>query len=302
MLFAVLAVGSKETGLLAAPLLVVLAFVEGEGSPARRWRDALRVAAPALIALAVVLLLRLWVLGGLGGHGGSSLVAGALRAPLVAWLFVPALLVPQPLGAETLGLALALALAAALVLLRRFDRRVDGACLVSGAWLVGLLLLSGISGDLAPWYAASLLPAYGLLYGALVAGALAAWRGGARPLALASLLVALLAAASPLRHSGLFQRYPQWQRVSTATTAFLSDLGQRIRAPEAGGAVLRVSGLPDREPHTGAVGLHGSAAGLAPYSVQAWADATLHPRRVRIVTEAPTRIDPDEIVVLLHRP
>ncbi|MGI9591550.1 MAG: hypothetical protein ACR2P8_09290, partial [Myxococcota bacterium] len=82
-LFAVLAVGSKETGLLAAPLLVVLAFVEGEGSPARRWRDALRVAAPALVALAVFLLLRLWVLGGLGGHGGSSLVAGALRAPLL---------------------------------------------------------------------------------------------------------------------------------------------------------------------------------------------------------------------------
>ena len=176
MLFAVLAVGSKETGVLAAPLLVVLAFAEGEGEPGRRIRDALRVAAPALLAVAVFLLLRLWVLGGLGGHGGSSLVTGVLRAPLLAWLFVPALLVPQPLGAEALGLALALGLAAALALVRRFEPRVGRACLVSGAWLIGLLLLSGISGDLAPWYAAALLPAYGLLYGALVAGALAGWR------------------------------------------------------------------------------------------------------------------------------
>ena len=111
--------------------------------------------------------------------------------------------------------------------------------------------------------------------------------------------MALLAAASPLRHSGLFQRYPQWQRMSAATTAFLADLRQDIQAPEAGGTVLRISGLPEREPRAGPVALHGAAAGLAPYSVQAWADATLHPQRVRVVTETPTRVDPGEVVVLL---
>jgi hypothetical protein len=150
-LCALLAVSAKETGALAAPLLAVLAFAEGEGALGPRVREALRAAAPALLLLALFLALRMLVLGGLGGHADTSILSGVWRAPGLALLFVPALLVPQPAGALTglAALALALLFPLALVLCARESARVRRSLLVPSGWAVALLVLSGVSGDLA---------------------------------------------------------------------------------------------------------------------------------------------------------
>ena len=299
-LLALLAVGSKESGVLAVPLLAVLATVEDEGDRPQRIRAALSAAAPAVALVALFLGARALVLGGMGGHAGTSLVSGVLRTPGLILLFVPMLLMPQPVGGPQVlaGLALALLLIVASFV---FTVRSPGAVRslwVSGSWGGALLILSGVSGDRAPWYVSSLLPAYALAFGALVAGVRSGWDGAPRPRQLAGAAVAVLLAIAPLRYSGLFERYPQWERLSSESSVFLADLQERIEAAEPGGAVVRVSGLPQRAPRRRPVGVYG-AGGLAPYSVQAWAEVALPERRVRVLAQDPVQIADDEVVVVL---
>ncbi len=278
---ALLAAASKESGALAAPLLVLLAFAEGTGSAGARARAALRAGAPALALLACFLAARIGVLGGMGGHLGTSRAAGAERAPGLALLFVPALLVPQPAGAVPgqVGLALAVLLGLVLAIFARRSLRVRRVLWVPGAWAAGLLVLSGVSGDVAPWYAPTLLPAYALVFGVLIAGLRRASRTAGKTARAAGATFALLLALSPLRYSGLFERYEQWHELSAESATFLDDLRRRIEALPARGGRVRTSALPERRPRAGPVGVHG-AAGLGLYSVRAWAALELPERRV----------------------
>jgi len=302
-LCALFAVAAKETGALAAPLLAVLAFAEAEGSPGLRARAGLRAAVPALLFLVGFLALRMLVLGGLGGHAGSSIVSGVGRAPGLAGLFVPALLVPQPAGAFAglAALVLGMALFVALFLFARKSPRLRRALLVPSTWALALLVLSGVSGDLAPWYAPTLLPAYALVFGALIA----ALRSGGRSLPLtaraAGATVALLLALSPLRYSGLFERYEQWHALSAESAAFLTELQARIEALPPDGGVVRASGLPESRARTGPVGVHG-AAGLGRYSVRAWAALELPGRRVVVLADEPEAREAGEVVVRIAPP
>ena len=97
---AALAVGSKEIRRAVVPLLLALGFAEA--GPARgraRLGAAVRTAAlPALAAL-LVLLGRTAVLGGIGGHPGSSLLAGVRRGLAIVPHYTFLLLMPQPLVA-----------------------------------------------------------------------------------------------------------------------------------------------------------------------------------------------------------
>ena len=299
-LCALLAVSAKETGALAAPLLAVLAFAEGEGALGPRVREALRAAAPALLLLALFLALRMLVLGGLGGHADTSILSGVWRAPGLALLFVPALLVPQPAGALTglAALALALLFPLALVLCARESARVRRALLVPSSWAVALLVLSGVSGDLAPWYAPTLLPAYSLVFGALIAALRSGWQSLPKASRTAGVAVALLLALSPLRYSGLFERYEQWHTLSAESAAFLADLQSRIEALPPGGGVVRITGLPERRARVGPVGVHG-AAGLGRYSVTAWAALELPGRRIVVREAEPEARSAGEVVVLI---
>lgn len=298
-LFALLAVASKETGVLAAPLVGVLAYGEAEGPTRERVGRGLRAAGPALAAVAAFGVVRTVVLGGLGGHVGSSLLGGLLRAPALLVLFGDALLVPQPQGVPWLAALLALGIVVALVALAGAGAGPRGRAPleVLGTWLAGLLLLSAASGDLAPWYAATFLPAYGLAVGWLVAGARRAWRAGARPVAGIAAAVALALAVAGLRYSGVFVQYDQWSSLDAAVARYLDALRPRIEAAEPGGPPLLAPGLPERLPRSGAVGVHG-AAGLGSYSVQAWAALTLPDTPVRVAT-APGPVAPDEILVVV---
>jgi hypothetical protein len=302
-LFAALALGAKETGILALPLLLALRFAEpgGEG-PVRRLRAASRECALPAAAVALVLLLRSLVLGGLGGHPESSLLAGTARglalAPVYAWL----LLMPQPLLADATlarGLVAAAALALIAVLPRVSGRTRRRPLLwVCATWLLGVLLLNGIAGEVASWYAYAALPPGALLVGALAAGAARADGSGrgARAVAAATALLLLVMA---LRYSPLLHAYPDWQRVSEGCVAYLD----RVRAAAAGAPPGAVRSVPDLPVGLASplerVGVR-SALGLAPYSVEAWAALALEgPPLFVVVADAarPAAARADGIVI-----
>ncbi len=274
-LAAALAVGSKESGSIVAPLLVALGFMEAGPAPVReRLRQSLRASALPVAAVGLVLLVRTAVLGGIGGHPGSSLFASPGRGLALVPTYGSLLLMPQPvLGDVTLarGLVMSTAslLAVALAMLAR-DPSQRRLLLVCGVWLLGGLWLIGISGEIASWYALALLPAFSLLVSAL-AQAAARWAGQRRPWASAlgaGLTVLLLGQA--LRFTPLFHAYREWPLVSGRSRDFLARV-QAAAEQSAPGDARSVPGIPlgvatplDR------VGVR-SALGLAEYSVEAWA-------------------------------
>jgi hypothetical protein len=207
-LSAALAVGSKESGVAVVPLLIALGFAEA--SPADGWarvRVAARVAAFPALAVALALLLRTAVLGGIGGHPGSSLLAGAGRGLAVAPHYAFLLLMPQPLVRDP-TLARGIVAAAATALAFAFLRLARGpdarrVLLVSSVWLLTSLWLTGVSGEVASWYALAFLPAFALLVGALVDGAARCAREGRRAGAALGALLVLLVFALALRFTPL---------------------------------------------------------------------------------------------------
>jgi hypothetical protein len=251
------------------------------------------------------LALRTAVLGGMGGHPGSSPLAGALRGLGTAPDYARSLLMPQPWSEQPvvdgwLLLALATCLLAALALAVRSAPRDPGFAprepdpprpaprrlpAFLGFWLLCLLVMTGISGETASWYAVPFLPAYALLIGYLAATAFAAGRAPRTGVAVAAGVVVLLLTLSHLRYSALIQHYETWPEVSRQERDFL----ERFRASVAAatpGTTLLVPGLPLG---TGvpleSQGVR-SALCLSDYSVQAYAELIFPglPVRVRLRT------------------
>jgi hypothetical protein len=286
-LAAACAVAAKETGVLVLPLLVVLHFAEAP--PATRLRDAARASAPAAALVLLVLLVRSYVLGGLGGHPDSSLFAGLARGIALAPLYLEQLVMPQPLFAAA-GLARALALASAallglalLWLSHTSWSELRRTLLLCAAWLAGALWLTGISGELASWYALVLLPAFALLFGALLDAAARLLRQGRRTAGALATALLLLLAVEALRYTPLIHAYREWPLVSARCEAFLARVREAASGARAGD-VLAVPGIPfGLATPLGRVGVR-SALGLAEYSVEAWAELALPgpPLRVRI--------------------
>jgi hypothetical protein len=214
----------------------------------------------------------------MGGHPGSSLLAASGRGLELAPLYAGLLLMPQPALADPtlarlLVIASACGFAAALAALGRDPAR-RGLLLVCGVWLLGSLLLIGLSGEVASWYGLALLPAFSLLVAGLGASALASTRQHRGLAAALGGGLTLLLLAQALRYTPLLHAYPEWPLVSGRSEQFLA----RVQAAVAGaapGEARSVPGLPlgvatplDR------VGVR-SALGLAEYSVEAWAALVL---------------------------
>ncbi len=246
-------------------------------------------------AFVCFLALRTAVLGGMGGHPGSSLLSGGLRGLATAPAYARSLLMPQPWSEHPamdgwLLLALVLCLLAALALAvrsaprephrdRPAPRRLPA---FLGFWLLCLLVMTGISGEAASWYAVPFLPPYALLIGYLAATAFAAGRSPRTGVALAAAVVALLLTLSHVRYSALIQHYETWPEVSRQERDFL----ERFRASVAAatpGTTLVVPGLPLG---TGvpleSQGVR-SALCLSDYSVQAYAELVFPHVPVRVL-------------------
>jgi hypothetical protein len=294
-LLVVLSAASKETGAVALPVVAGALWILPEQGDARaRARRVARLAAAPAAGFLAYLVGRTLVLGGVGGHPGSSLFGGALAGLLMAPAYARSLLMPQPWSEVPLldgaiWILLAAGLCVGLGSARDLPRDAGAGtpvprrvAAVLAFWLLCLLAMTGISGERASWYAVPFLPAYALSVGLALDLALRAWRE--RPRLGGALLgggVALLLVASHLRFSPLLHSYPTWMELSRQERDFLDRFRSAVSQAEPG-SVVRVDALPLG---TGAplerVGVR-SALCLTDYSVAAYAELALPGRPVSV--------------------
>ena len=307
LLLAFAAVGAKETGALIVGLAVVLLALAPGGAS----RKALvRSTIVTLIAVGVFVAARTAVLGGLGGHGESSISAGFQNGPGLIDEYGGLVLVPQPWfaqPADNAKLALGVTVALVLALLIGLARKEDAKARLLGIgflllWLAGLLVMTGMSGELRSWYSIPFLPIWCGLLGAAAAGAARAGRSA--PLVAGATGVLILGAVVvPLRFTGFAHDYAEWKQIGVALDTFFvqaeADLGRA-----SGGQVVQIPSPPAAlsAPMT-QVGVR-AASGIADYGVQAWADVRYSAGAVRVhdARRGATRQNPNEILLVLTPP
>lgn len=283
-LFTLLAMGTKETGVIALPLAFAALWLEGAD---RGWNErgarALRAVAPSIAAVALLLAGRFAVLGGLGGLPGAGLdnlspsrgrallerlvLAGAddhpggLGAGLATWLVVGAVTIPF--------------LAAATTLLRRDEPGAGGrerrALGVAAAWLVGAGLLALWSGPIYSWRTFSVLVGFALTLGVsaeIALGALARGPGAARVLGAATAAPLFLLAGVELSGSAFATGRARWEEAGGAFTAWQEEVRAEI-GDAAPGAVLLLP-PPPRD-------------WLALHSIRAWVALEWPEREIEVV-------------------
>jgi hypothetical protein len=293
-LFALLAVASKESGAIAAPLAFGLAYLRAPGpGAASRLRDAARRSLAAFAAVGVFVSCRTWVLGGLGGHADASLgqVFSFHRVfePYLALLFVPQEYEPQGVRIALLSLA---ALLLAVWLLLRPPAGVELRRLRAGLqfalfWLLCLFAIHSLASKVDAWYASLFVAPYAVFLGIITQLGIGLARERRFAPAAAALVFALGLAANLVRYSPLFQPYPAWPQASRVAEDFLASFEARARAAEAG-STLRIRRFPIRIGRAPAPPGIRSAVILSDYSLQAWAELVIpeHPIRVRFARSA----------------
>ena len=288
VILSMLAVGSKESGVLVVPLLLVLHA--SSASPIK----ALRATVPAILGIAVVLAARTAVLGGMGGHPESSFSnlsqVGTFALGQLRIVFGDA-------GAGNgIGLLLApVGLGVLLLFVRRSVPAFRAGLWVPLTWLAGNFALSALSGVERDWYAYQVLAPLGLLAAAVVSAALQPQEGGtgqsARKVAGIALAACVLAAlATPV-----VTAKPTEDRSAVATGAreTLDQVEQIINAVPLGGSAVLQSWRPMIESGSAPIFLH------APYSLEAYAELIGAPKTVFVRGNA--RPKPDCITVRLRR-
>ncbi len=293
----VLSSASKDTGVVALPVVfVATALLVDAPDLGSRIALALRRCALPIAGYAVYLACRTWVLQGLGGHPGSSLFGGALMGLFRAPDFGRMLLFPQPwLGTPILDLGLAALLAAGLAATlipvgnqtSTEDPGFPGRSLSMflGLWITALLVMHGIAGERASWYAVPFLPAYALLV-AQAAEIVVARRLPVAATVVGGITVVALT-TSHLLFSSLVHDYPTWRQISREQSEFLDSLDAAIASAETG-TTIRVEGLPlGLGTPLERVGIR-SALCMSDYSVESWAELMLPNRSVRARLLAPS--------------
>lgn len=326
-LFVLLAAGCKETGVVGVGIVVLhqllyrrkAAHSGDPGGPAAGsaegvWaaviRPAALVALPSAVAVGVYMAARTWVVGGLGGHGTSSLSAWGGHVVEFAPRFLASTLCPwSPVAAWSAdalaaGAAVILVLASIAALLTLGDGRRQA--FFGLGWVGAFVAFMGIAGRFSPWYAVPCVVGVGMTLSAIVETArvsLAAQRAWLRARGVMFGVGAGLVAVAALCATPLIHRYVDWDDASARHRAFLSDLGARIESAS-DGARIDAFEMPRmlNRPASGGPRLDGVAV-LAPYSVQAWVELRFPKRRIRVVGgDGGARIPPpahDELVVVV---
>jgi len=308
---ALAAVAAKETGALVVALTAA-AWIFPPGGVARRRLVPATIATLAAVGLFVAA--RTAVLGGLGGHGESSIASGFRDGPGLIDEFGALLLVPQPWFGDpasdawlVVGVAVALVVAWGIGLTGRAPARSGSTgpgLRLAGlgflcVWLAAVLVLTGMSGELRSWYSIPFLPIFCGFVGAGLAGAVGC-AARSRALATVAAGLALAAACVPLRFSGLWQDYPEWRQIGSALNAFFAQAQASLATANPGQAVqvpvppAFLSAGPER------VGVK-AASGIEDYGVQAWVDVVHPDRSIRVhhARRGPTRQSPGEILLVL---
>lgn len=320
-LWALLAMLSKETALILPGLSFLAVYLY---SPKTNRKDRARHAwvalVPHLVVLAVILGVRLAILGGIGGHRAISIGDTLMRLPpavlLVVRLVAGAHIPPEslvPMG--VLGAILVVALGAVVVLTtpgqmtsrERADRPSgSGSGAILGvAWLMLVCLLYASGDRINPWYLFQ--PAFA---SAILIGMMAAWltrevarrSGPARYAALCCLALTGALLTWQARYSPVFRPGDDWERASVASEVFLEELKTRLAASTPG-SVIPAPPLPVWIERTGASGVFGGMI-LWDYSVQAWVDLQTPERPARVVwahASTSSHPRPDQVLVVLDK-
>jgi predicted membrane protein len=308
--FALLAAGSKETGVIAAPLVLGLAFLcSPAGCLAARVREALRHGLPSLAAVALFVAVRTAVLGGFGGHPSEALLRKAslsgLFKPYLAHLFAPQRYELSGLWIAALCL-LALALAALLVW--KPPRRADARRLGSGLaflllWFVCLFAIHSLADRARVWYATVFVAPYAVFLGVMTQIGVGLLREKRVALAALALAFSLGLAATHIRYSSLLHTYTEWIHADALGQAFLVRFARAVREAEPG-STLRFVRFPTRVERPSEPPGVRSAVVFHDYSLQAWADLMLpeHPVEARMYVHGapPPPPHPSAVSVMLH--
>jgi hypothetical protein len=278
------AAGSKETGLIAFPLVAALAILESRGAGARAaLRRASSCGWPALAAALVFVASRTAVLGGLGGYARSSLADLLTRWPALTAHYAGLILLPRPLlGGLHADDALRSVLLGILVLAVGWTawRARDPLALFLLGWVVALGGVTGIAGGLRPWYALPFLPAVGLGLGFLLQRGLAELRASTITGSALLTVVALLFAA-PMISSPVLSTFGVWERLSVRQEQFLASLREQLEDAQPG-AVFEVPDLPTKETLPLKRAEVYTAMGMTDYSVAAWLELAYPQREVEL--------------------
>ena len=312
-IFALLAMGAKETGLLVPPLAAVLVFLySARAFPFGRLRQALVVTAPAWAALAVSLLARARVIGGLGGHETAGLqnLVDALTL-LRGTVFPHDVMFGTPWAWVLLG-AFGVALAATIAARPRgtpgFPPSAWRALAFASVWLVTMLALHAYSGKMHRWYL--FFPAIGWAIAAgVVLDALLGVALGSPPRAriAAASAAALLAGMLTwqMRYAPLVYPYPEWARGSDALSRYLEAAKHAIRAaPD--GTVLSLGPLPSywwaSTQEKRSRGVVHTVSAMRTDSFRAWTELAFPERRIDIRrgrAQARSSAPPDRLVIVI---
>ena len=314
-----LAIASKESGYVV-PALIALAVFLYSARPTllERGRHVVRVLLPHVAVVALMILARLLVLGGMGGHRSISVAEIFSSAPLAMHVVSNGLLLPQPamsgsVAGRWLLAGLALSLAATLIWTAIRGRSEGPQALPSASktsivaltWIALLGLIYAAAGLIGPWYLLQPLAGWALLAGALAQRLFALTDHHERRLgwlatAALTLLVGLLVWQSS--YSPVFRHYDQWERATSAAETFLGQTRSIIEAaPD--GSVVEAPPMPAWVANRGRGPAVQGAAVFADYSVQAWVELTFPRRRIRVAYAGPDLGPPsaDEVLLLITR-
>jgi hypothetical protein len=299
-LYACLALGSKDNGVIVLPIACATALLYAEGGLLARARQAAWAVAPLSVATALFLFCRSRIVGGLGGQSDRDPLASLAQHPRLLATHLDRILRPEPFASTEVVTGILVALAAVLFAAAGWRARgtppqgrrpllgtgglgtgVLGTALVGLAWIECVLVTYTARGIWRLWYV--VLPAAGLalvLAGAVEA--LALWSATrARPIARAALAALVLAVGWQARHSVAFGSL---ERAHAAHGRLL----RRARGAPSGRPARHAGALPRPARHD----RHAAGPGLL--RQRARRDADDHPRLRRPRLPGPPPADAAE--------
>jgi hypothetical protein len=311
-----LAVGAKEAGVVAAPLVFLHQMTRDPSERfAARVLHSLRETGPHLLAILLVFAARMAALGHLGGHGSVDLVGSISRLPWALGLMIGHLSSSMPVqlarqeGAWVHWVAIPSAIVALAVIARSiFGPAHDDAprpthasqreCLLAlalgAALLLAMAAIYGASGQIQVWNL--LLPATALviMIGGAAEGLARLYAGGARIPALIGAALLSVPILLDARDSPIFRHYRHWERAGQAVQPYLERLSAKIEASSPGQTISIAQPPIWLHPDPNHMGL----ARITPlniYSLPSWA-ALRHPqRRIEFRHDTLPAPRPDEI-------
>ncbi len=315
-----LAVGAKETGVLAVPLIFVLHLLLPRLSDLSRLLQALKAAVLPAGCLLLYLLLRQQVLKDAPGSGIADLSAALGHALKIlpgfqSSTYYPVNVLEDLVAASVMRwLIPALLLLWTVLLLKRTPLGICAA--IFWIWIVLGWAIHGLAQNARPdipWYALHTSVPFIMLAGLLFQESIVILRSGGRPLArklgaMVCLLLLLFLFVVNVKETPPFTHHSEWHTTTDKVDRFFDELEMKLSSALDGEIVIAPP-LPFKYPHNFEPGPDSPPPGipcLSDYTVEAWADLVFPDRNIRVGYHIPGKPLPrsarpsrTEVLVLL---